>query len=99
MMVSVNSNATLIDNEMVNFFSDDPPSRINITLYGASPETYGSLCGNPSAYERVVKAILALKAAGVLVKLNFSVTPYNRQDAQKVYQFAKEHELALQVGT
>ena len=99
MMVSVNSNATLIDNEMVNFFSDDPPSRINITLYGASPETYGSLCGNPSAYERVVKAILALKAAGVLVKLNFSVTPYNRQDAQKVYQFAKEHELALQAAT
>ena len=99
MMVSINSNATLIDERMVEFFASDPPSRINITLYGASPETYGRLCGDPSAYERVVKAILALQAAGVLVKLNFSITPYNRQDAVKVYQFAKDHGLAVQAAS
>ena len=96
MQVSVNSNATLIDEEMVRFFAADPPSRINITLYGASAETYGALCGDPGAYERVVRAILALKGAGVLVKLNFSNTPYNRCDAEKVYAFAREHGLVVQ---
>lgn len=99
MMVSINSNATLIDDDMVDFLASDPPVRINITLYGASPETYGRLCGDPSAYDRVIHAILALQARGVLVKLNFSVTPYNVQDAEKVYAFAREHNLVVQAAT
>ena len=99
LMVSINSNATLIDDDMVGFLAHDPPSRINITLYGASSETYKALCGDGSAYDRVVKAILELKAAGVLVKINFSVTPYNRHDAEKIYTFAREHGLPLQAAT
>lgn len=99
MMVSVNSNATLMDDAMVDFFVKEPPARVNITLYGASAETYGTLCGDPTAYERTVKAILSLKEAGVLVKINFSVTPYNFRDAEKVYAFTKEHNLELQAAT
>lgn len=99
LMVSVNTNATLIDDQMVDFLAADPPSRINITLYGASAETYGALCGDGSAYDRAVRAILALKQAGVLVKLNFSITPYNRQDGEQVYAFARQHGLPLQAAT
>ena len=99
LMVSVNSNGTLIDEETIRFLAANPPARINITLYGASPETYGALCGDPSAYERVVEAILGLQAAGVLVKLNFSVTPYNHQDLEAAYRFASEHGLRIQAAS
>lgn len=99
LMVSVNTNATLIDDEMVKFFAVDPPSRVNISLYGACRETYETLCRDGSAYDRVIEAILALKAAGVLVKINFSATHYNQHDAQSVYAFAKKHELPLQAAT
>lgn len=84
---------------MERFLASDPPSRVNITLYGASPETYGALCGDPSAYERAVRTILGLRAAGVLVKLNFSVTPYNRRDLPAAYQFAREHGLHIQAAS
>lgn len=99
LMVSVNSNGTLIDEDAIRFLAADPPSRVNITLYGASPETYGALCGDPSAYERAVRAILGLRAAGVLVKLNFSVTPYNRRDLPAACQFAREHKLHIQAAS
>lgn len=99
LMVSVNTNASLIDAEMVSFFAAEPPARMNITLYGASAKTYETLCGDGNAYDRVVNAILALQGAGVLVKLNFSATPYNHADAEKVYAFAKEHCLPLQAAT
>lgn len=99
LMVSINSNAVLIDEDMIRFLAADPPSRINITLYGASPETYGALCGDPAAYERVVRAILDLQAAGVLVKLNFSVTPYNWQDLEAAYRFASGHNLHIQAAS
>lgn len=99
LLVSINTNATLIDDEMISFLASNPPTRMNITLYGASQETYGNLCGVPSAYDQVVRNILALKKAGILVKLNYSVTQYNRQDFQAVSQFAKEHEIPMQVAT
>lgn len=99
LMVSVNSNATLLDDRMVDFLAADPPSRVNITLYGASAETYGALCGDKSAYARATRAILALKEAGVLVKINCSVTPYNRGDAEKIYRFAQENALPIQAAS
>lgn len=99
MMVSINSNATYIDQNVVNYFKNNAPSRINITLYGASPETYEALCGDGFAYEKVVNAILALKEIGVLVKLNYSVTPYNIQDMSKAYEFAKDNKIPMQCAT
>lgn len=99
LMVSVNTNATLIDDRMAAFFAAEPPTRVNITLYGASAKTYETLCGDGSAYDRAVNAILALQSAGVLVKLNFSVTPYNYEDAEKIYAFAREHGLPIQTAT
>ncbi len=96
LLVSVNTNATLIDDEKVRFFKENPPQRLNITFYGASEETYEALCGNGKAFEKVVWAIKQLKEAGVKIKLNFSITPHNFQDAETVQQWAKEWELPVQ---
>lgn len=99
LMLSLNTNATLLDERMADFLATDPPSRVNITLYGASGETYGALCGDPNAYERVLRAVTLLQSAGVLVKLNCSVTPYNRHDAEKIYAFARERGLPVQAAS
>lgn len=99
LMVSINTNGTLLGDEMIAFLAADPPARVNVTLYGASPETYGALCGDRSAYGRAVHAILALQRAGVAVKINFSITAYNAADADAVYAFAREHGLPLQAAT
>lgn len=96
LLVSVNTNATLIDEKKVRFFKENPPHRLNITLYGASEETYASLCGDGKAYGRVIKAIRALKEAGVRLKLNYTLTPYNAQDKEKIFEFANEEGIELQ---
>lgn len=99
LLVSINSNATLMTDEIIDFLAEDPPARVNITLYGASPETYEKLCGDASAYDRAIHSILRLKEKGVLVKLNCSVTQYNRHDAEKIYQFAKDNNIVVQTAT
>lgn len=96
LLVSVNTNALLIDDEKVKFFTDNPPQKLNITLYGASEETYRNLCGNGEAYEKVTEAIIKLKQAGVNVKLNFTATQYNAHDAEKIFEFAKKLKLPIQ---
>ena len=98
-LVSINSNGTLITDEMVDFLRKDPPIRVNITLYGASRDTYDALCGDPDACDRAYHAVLALQQAGIRVKLNYSATPQNLQDTQQVYTFAKEHGLLIQTAT
>ncbi len=95
-VLTINTNGTLIDENVISWLKETPPVRVNITLYGASDETYGKLCGNPKGFTQVTKAIHLLKEAGILVKLNCSLTPYNVCDLEKIFEFAEKEELVVQ---
>ena len=95
-VLSINSNGTMIDEKTVEWLKETPPIRINITMYGASDETYGRLCRNPRGFTQVTKAIHLLKEAGILVKLNCSVTPYNAEDLEQIFAFAEKEDLVVQ---
>ena len=49
LQVSINTNGTLIDEKWAAFLNTHRPTRINLTLYGASRETYDRLCGHADA--------------------------------------------------
>lgn len=89
LMVSINSNGSMLSGSILERLLADPPFRINISLYGGCDETYRSMCGQ-SAYSAVVENIRALKQAGIDVRLNVSITPYNRQDVEKIFQISRE---------
>lgn len=95
-LISINSNGTLIDEAAILRLKKAPPVRINITLYGASNETYEALCQAKGMFDRVDKNIRALHEAGIQVKLNCSLTPYNVADLEKMQAYAKEQELLFQ---
>lgn len=95
-VLSINSNGTMIDEKTVEWLKETPPIRINITLYGASDETYGRLCRNPQGFTQATKAIHLLKEAGISVKLNCSVTPYNVNDLEQIFAFGERENLVVQ---
>jgi radical SAM protein with 4Fe4S-binding SPASM domain len=99
LVISINSNGTMIDENTVAWLKNCPPVRINISLYGASDATYARLCGNPKGFTQVTNAIRLLKDAGITVKLNCSLTPYNAEDLPQMVEFAKEKGLYLQIAT
>ena len=99
MLVSVNTNGSLIDDAAVRRFAALPPRRVNITLYGADDDTYFALCGVKNVFARVDRAITALRAEGVNVKLNCSLTPYNVGDLDKLVAYAQERSLILDVAS
>ena len=94
--ISINSNGTMIDEDVIEWLKHYPPMRINMTLYGASNETYGRLCNNPKGFTQVTKALSLLKENNIQVKLNCSVTPYNKDDLKEIISFAEEHDLIVQ---
>ncbi|MBQ8856521.1 MAG: radical SAM protein [Lachnospiraceae bacterium] len=99
LQVSINSNGTLIDRKWAEFLSKNCPTRINITLYGASEETYRNLCGDGGAFRRVREAVELLKEYGIPFKFNASITPDNVQDIEKMIAYAKEQDAPIQVAT
>lgn len=99
LQVSINSNGTLIDREMAAFFGKHRPIRINITLYGASEQSYQDLCGDGDAYRRVLEAVALLKEYDVPIKFNASITPQNVKDVTAMVSYAKDQQLPIQVAT
>ncbi|MCD7819065.1 MAG: radical SAM protein [Lachnospiraceae bacterium] len=96
LLISINSNATLIDDETVAWLKEVPPTRMNITLYGASNETYARLCRNPQGFTQVTHAIHLLKEAGISIKINCSVTPHNADDLEEIFAFCEREGLIIQ---
>ena len=89
-VVSVNTNGTLITPEILECFRKHPPETVNVTLYGASPETYGGLCGVRGGYEKAFAGVRALIGAGVRVIINTTFTARNAKDMEALVAFAKE---------
>lgn len=94
-LISFNTNGTLIDEKRVEWFLKYPPAKINISLYGASDATYAKLCGMKDGFTRVSRGIELLQAAGLNVYLNGVMVPENRHDLPQMHAWAKAHGLDL----
>lgn len=98
-MVSINSNATMLSDDIIDRLIKNPPQRINVTIYGGSDETYKELCRYENGFTKATEAVRKLRNAGICVKINGSITPLNCSDIPFCFQFAKEVETPLQLGS
>lgn len=98
-LIGINTNGSMIDDQVIERWKENPPYRVNITLYGANDNTYEELCAAKGVCSKVKDAICKLKEAGISVKLNCSLTPYNAKDLEEMVRFAKEKEVFLSVST
>lgn len=97
LFISVNSNGSMLQGEILERFLKNPPYRFNISLYGGSDETYTRMCGL-AMYDRVKENIRALRKAGIQVSLNLSVTPYNCEDLERIYRDAVELDVNVKAA-
>ena len=90
MILTINTNATIIDEEWAAFFGTYKPRRINITLYGADEESYEKLCHYPGGFTKTIQAIKLLRERNVDVKISFSVTKANYSNMEKVFMIGQQ---------
>ena len=53
-IVTLYTNATMVTEEILQTLEQYPPHRIGITLYGASNQTYQTLCGCADGFDRAL---------------------------------------------
>lgn len=97
-LLSINTNGSLIGPETVAWLRERAPRRVNLTLYGASRETYGRVCGCPEGYDRAVRAVRLLREAGIPVVLNLSLIPDNQADMEQLVALAGELGVNIRVN-
>ena len=70
--INVMTNGVLLNEERMHFFTDHPPSTIQVTLYGGSDEAYERVTG-ARAFETVSRNLRKVKESGI--PLIITVTP------------------------
>lgn len=98
-IVSINTNGSLLDDQAIQTLVKLPPRRVNVTLYGAENSTYEKLCRAENMFSKVNYAIARLQDAGIQVKLNCSLTPWNVCDLERMIAYAQEHNLILDIAS
>ena len=99
MILTINTNGTLLNEEWAEFFGCHRPRRVNITLYGADDSAYESLCHYPGGFEKTLRGIRLLKEQKVDVKINGSVTKSNLNDMQKIYNIGRALGVPVHMDT
>lgn len=88
LVLTVNTNGTLIDEEWADFFAKHKPRRINITLYGADEKAYQNLCHYSCGFDRTVNAVHLLRRRNVDVRLGCTLTDSNEADIDRLFDIA-----------
>ena len=96
-LVSINTNGSLL-NEYSDLFNQLPPTRINVSLYGADNSAYSQLCGN-DAFDQVLNSIKHMKNIGISLRLNTIFTPENISDYKKIADISRELNIPLKPTT
>ena len=99
MILTINTNGTLIDSKWAEFFAKNPPRRINITLYGTDEKTYESLCHYPGGFKKTLQGIRLLRERNIDVKINGSLVKENEGEIKKIVKIAKTLDTAVNIDT
>jgi MoaA/NifB/PqqE/SkfB family radical SAM enzyme len=94
-IITLFTNASLLNDDMIQRLVKNPPHRVSITIYGASAETYGKVTGNKAAFDKVVNNIKSLKAAGIPLQLKTTVIKYNSGEFRELAELARTMDLNL----
>lgn len=99
MIITINTNGTLLDEEWADFFARQKPRRINLTLYGSNEETYERLCHYRFGYQKAIRAISLLKERNIDVKVGCSAVYGNETDIEHIFSIGKELSVPVHIDS
>lgn len=76
-ILTIFTNATLVTPELAARLAEAPPSKIEVTLYGATRETYETVTGSRGSFDRCIAGIEALLAHDLPLALKTTITKQN----------------------
>ncbi len=89
LLVSVLTNAALVGTEHVTLFQKYPPRDIEVTMYGASAETYERVTRRPASFVAFNAGLERLLSANIKVRLKAMALRSNRHELEAIARFCR----------
>ncbi len=93
--ITIYTNASLITAEKARWLGKIPPSKVSVTVYGASPKTYERVTGYPDGYMRTMRALDYLKAENIDLEIKTTVVEGNCREYEKIMKIAEGYSCGL----
>ena len=89
LLVSVFTNATLINEKHIKLFKKYPPRDIEITVYGVTEETYERVTRIPGSFNAFMRGLNLLLENGINVRLKAMALRSNVQELPQIAAFCR----------
>jgi len=90
LLVSVFTNATLINEEHIGFFKKYPPRDIEVTVYGVTKDTYERVSRRPGSFAAFMRGINLLLESGIKIRMKAMALRSNVGELPQIAQFCRE---------
>lgn len=93
--ITLYTNGTLINDEIINILKKRPPQMVVITVYGADNETYEQVAKVKDGFTKVDKGITLLKENRINVVIRTSPLRKLYQQVDTLIRYAKEKDIPM----
>jgi radical SAM protein with 4Fe4S-binding SPASM domain len=90
LLVSVFTNATLVNEKHIALFKKYPPRDIEVTVYGATQESYERITRLPGSFDMFMRGLDMLFSAGVKVRLKAMALRGNLEEMELISDFCRQ---------
>ncbi|MBM4148925.1 MAG: radical SAM protein [Lentisphaerae bacterium] len=88
-IVTVFTNATLVDEKVVGVLRRRPPRRVEVSMYGRTEKVYEGITRVPGSFQRFADGFRLLRAAGLPVALKYPVLRGNVCELESAKRWAR----------
>ena len=99
LLVIIFTNGTLIDRETADLFARYPPFYIDITVFGATEETYEGVSGVKGTFRQCREAIRLLAEKDLPFGLKSVITILNRHEIKEMKRWAEDMDREFRFDT
>jgi len=92
-IITLFTNATLLTPRIADLLAASRPHVVEITMYGATPETYEAVTRTPGSYERFVRGLELLLERNIRVALKSMILTLNKHELPAMKAFVERYGL------
>lgn len=89
-LITLFTNGTLLDKDTVDLLSQYPPFVVEISLYGATKETYEKVTRVQGSYDRCIEGINRVVDAGIKLKLKTMALTVNQHEIEAMDKMSQD---------
>jgi len=91
LLLSLFTNATLFNEKHIKLIKKYPPRDIEVTVYGATKDTYEKVTNQPGSYDLFIRGLNLLMESGVKIRLKAMALRDNIDELDKISEFCREY--------